>query len=143
MKKKILSILAILVFSTLFVSCWCPVGNPWDYERIGENNSEGDAPYSLISGKGYHATAMLENAYYGSSAAYNFIAETEDVHCQFAWESYMSADCIVRIDNEKVLDPEDGFDVPKGSALRIWFGTDYVLNGSGSKAFAEFYLYVD
>jgi hypothetical protein len=144
MKKHFLLVLTILIVSSLFVGCsFAPVGNPWDYKRIGENNSEGDAPYPLISGKGYHATAMLENAYLGSSAAYNFIAETEDVHCQFAWESYMSAECIVRIDNEKVLDPEDGFDVPKGSALRIWFGTDYVLNGSGSKAFAEFYLYVD
>ena len=142
MKKKILSILAILVFSTLFVGCWCPVGNPWDYEDIEDNSAYYQTPYSLSSGKSYHAESMLRNNPYGCGNSYVFKADA-DVHCQFAWESYMSAECIVRIDNEKVLDPEDGFDVPKGSALRIWFGTDYVLNGSGSKVFAEFYLYVD
>ena len=142
MKKKILSILAILVFSTLFVSCWCPVGNPWDYEDIESVYSWDDPPYPLISGKGYHAVSSLEYYSFGSSDIFQFKAE-EDVHCQFAIKFHKYGECEVEIDDEKIENPENGFNVSKGATVHIKVYTDlYVLSGSSSP-FAEFYLYVD
>ena len=85
----ILSVLAILVFSTLFVGCWCPVGNPWDYEDIEDNSAYYQAPYTLSSGKAYHAEAMLRNNPYGCGNSFVFKAEA-DVHCQFAVKFYHS-----------------------------------------------------
>ena len=143
MKKIFLLTTFFLIISTFLVSCWCPVGNPWDYEDIEDNSAYYQAPYTLSSGKAYHAEAMLRNNPYGCGNSFVFKAEA-DVHCQFAVKFYHSKNELeVTINGKEVNNPENGFDVPKGSALRIWFGTDYVLNGSSSKAFAEFYLYVD
>ena len=143
MKKKILSILAILVFSTLFAGCWCPVGNPWDYEDIEDNNSYYQEPYLLSSGKAYHAEAMLRNNPYGCGNSYKFEADA-NVHCQFAVKLYQGkSEFSVEIDGEEIENPKNGFDVPKGSELMIRVSTDYYLVSGSPSAFAEFYLYVD
>lgn len=143
MKKKILSILAILVFSTLFVSCWCPVGNPWDYEDIEDNSAYYQTPYPLSSGKSYHAESMLRNNPYGCGNSYKFKADT-NVHCQFAVKLYQgSSECKVTIDYKEVENPENGFDVPEGAELRIEVFTEYYLKSGTPSSFAEFYLYVD
>ncbi len=142
MKKKFLSILAILVVSTLFVSCWCPVGNPWDYEDI-ENNYSGE-PYPLSSGNAYHAKAMIgNNPLNGASEFYIFEAEA-DVHCQFAIKIYNGdSKYSVSIDNEEVTNPENGFKVPEGSELKIFVKTNLWLVSGDPTSYAEFYLYVD
>ena len=144
MKKKILSVFAILVVSTLFISCsWCPVGNPWDYEDIEDNSAYYQDPYTLSSGKAYHAEAMLRNNPYGCGNSFVFKAEA-DVHCQFAVKFYHSKNELeVTINGKEVNNPENGFDVPEGAELRIEVFTEYYLKSGTPSSFAEFYLYVD
>lgn len=143
MKKHFLLVLTILIVSTLFIGCsFAPVGNPRDYEDI-EDNYSGE-PYPLSSGNAYHAKAMMgNNPLNGSSEFYIFEAEA-DVHCQFAIKIYNGdSRYSVSIDNEKVTNPENGFNVPEGSELKIFVKTDlYVVSGD-STSYAEFYLYVD
>ncbi|MBQ7904424.1 MAG: hypothetical protein IJ361_01555 [Spirochaetaceae bacterium] len=143
MKKKFLLITIILVITTLLVSCWCPVGNPWDYEDIEDNNYATGIPYPLSSGKAYHASPLLRNNIYGCGNSYKFIAES-DVHCQFAVKLYQGkSGCEVKIDDKEVSNPENGFDVPEGSTLVIRVHTDYYLTSGSASSYAEFYLYVD
>lgn len=143
MKKHFLLVLTILIVSTLFVGCsFAPVGNPRDYKDIKDNYS--DEPYPLSSGNAYHAEAMMgNNPLYGSSEFYIFEAEA-DVHCQFAIKLYNGdSKYSVLIDNKEVTNPKNGFNVPKGSELKIFVKTDlYVVSGD-STSYAEFYLYVD
>ena len=144
MKKHFLLVLTILIVSSLFVGCsFAPVGNPWDYEDIEDNSAYYQTPYSLSSGKSYHAKSMLRNNPYGCGNSYVFKADA-DVHCQFAVKLYQGeSDCKVTIDYKEVENPENGFDVPKDAELRIRVATDFYLVSGSPSAFAEFYLYVD
>lgn len=140
MKKHFLLVLTILIVSSLFVGCsFAPVGNPGDYKDIKGNYS--GEPYPLSSGNAYHAKAMM-----GNSSTYEFyIFEAEaDVHCQFAIKIYNSdSKYSVSIDNEKVTNPENGFNVPEGSELKIFVTTNLYLVSGNPTSYAEFYLYVD
>ena len=143
MKKNFLVTAVILLVSLLFAGCWCPVGNPWDYEDIEDNSAYYQTPYPLSSGKSYHAESMLRNNPYGCGNSYVFKADA-DVHCQFAVKLYQGkSECKVTIDYKEVENPENGFDVPKDAELRIRVATDYYLVSGSPSAFAEFYLYVD
>ena len=143
MKKNILLTTIFLIISIFFVSCWCPVGNPWDYEDIEDNSAYYQAPYTLSSGKAYHAEAMLRNNPYGCGNSFVFKAEA-DVHCQFAVKFYHSKNELeVTINGKEVNNPENGFNVPKDAELKIRVYTKLYLTSGESSAYAEFYLYVD
>ena len=45
MKKNFLVTTFFLILSTFLVGCLCPVGNPWDYEEIVDNNTQNASPY--------------------------------------------------------------------------------------------------
>lgn len=143
MKKHFLLVLTILIVSTLFVSClFAPVGNPGDYKDIKGNYS--GEPYPLSSGNAYHAKAMMgNNPLSGAYEFYIFEAEA-DVHCQFAIKIYNSdSKYSVLIDNKEVTNPENGFNVPEGSELKIFVKTNLYLASGDPTSYAEFYLYVD
>lgn len=143
MKKKFLLITIILVITTLLVSCWCPVGNPNDYEDIKDNRTQ--EAYPLYSGKAYHADAMFSYSENGSRNTYKFIAES-DVRCQFAVKLYQGdPECKITINFEEVKNPEKGFDISEGKELIITLRSDYYIEDENRKpsSYAEFYLYVD
>ena len=143
MKKNLLLSAVILIITTLLVGCWCPVGNPWDYEDIEGNNYYSAEPYPLSSGKGYHGEPKLSKNINGSGDSYKFIAEA-NVHCQFAVKFYRSEHNLeVKIDGKEVKNPENGFNVPEGSELVIYLNTKFYLRSGTPSSFAEFYLYVD
>ena len=107
MKKSILSITLILILTTILISCWCPVGNPNDYEDIKDNRTQ--EAYPLYSGKAYHADAMFSYSENGSRNTYKFIAES-DVHCQFAVKLYQGdPECKITIDFKEISNPFSGF----------------------------------
>lgn len=143
MKKSILSITLILILTTILISCWCPVGNPNDYEDIKDNRTQ--ESYPLYSGKAYHADAMFSYSENGSRNTYKFIAES-DVHCQFAVKLYQGdPEYKITINFEEVKNPEKGFDISEGKELIITLRTDYYIEDENKKpsSYAEFYLYVD
>lgn len=145
MKKSILSITLILILTTILISCWCPVGNPNDYEDIKDNSDDAQYAYPLYSGKAYHADAMFSYSENGSRNTYKFIAES-DVHCQFAVKLYQGEpECKITIDFEEVKNPQKGFDISEGAELIITLRSDYYIKDENKKpsSYAEFYLYVD
>ena len=153
MKKRFLLTSIILIISTFLVSCWCPVGNPWDYEEIVDNNIQNASPYELSSGKAYYGIAKIGKNTTGSRNGYKFSAKT-NVHCQFAEElSYEAiSEIIVRtlnedgsIKNQISITSKNEFDVPANSIVYIDFFTEYysTKNTNHGPTYAEFYLYVD
>ena len=153
MKKNFLITTFFLILSTFLVGCLCPVGNPWDYEEIVDNNTQNASPYELSSGKAYYGIAKIGKNTTGSRNGYKFSAKT-NVHCQFAEElSYEAeSDIIVRtlnedgsIKNEVEITSKREFDVPANSTVYIHFFTEYYLikDQNSGPTYAEFYLYVD
>ena len=153
MKKSFLLTSIILIISTFLVSCWCPVGNPLDYEEIVDNNIQNASPYELSSGKAYYGIAKIGKNTTGSRNGYKFSAKT-NVHCQFAEElSYEAiSEIIVRtlnedgsIKNQISITSKNEFDVPANSIVYIDFFTEYysTKNTNHGPTYAEFYLYVD
>lgn len=153
MKKIFLLTTFFLIISTFLVSCWCPVGNPWDYEEITDNNNENATPYELTTGKAYYGIAKIGKDIHGSKNGYKFYA-TANVHCQYAEElSYEAiSEIIVRtlnedgsIKNQISITSKNEFDVPENSIVYIEFFTEYysTKNTDHGPTYAEFYLYVD
>ena len=153
MKKNILLTTIFLIISIFLVSCWCPVGNPWDYEEINDNNNENQPAYELSSGKAYYGIAKIGKDIHGSKNGYKFYAKT-NVHCQYAEQLDYEAisEIIVRtykedgsIKDEVSITSKNEFDVPANSTVYIHFFTEYysTQKTANGPTYAEFYLYVD
>ena len=153
MKKIFLLSTIFLFISIIFVSCWCPVGNPWDYEEIEDNNNENAISYELSSGKAYYGIAKIGKDIHGSKNGYKFYAKT-NVHCQYAeqldYEAISEIVVIIHnedgsIKNQESITSKNEFDVPANSTVYIHFFTEYysTKNTNQGPTYAEFYLYVD